>query len=220
MLMALERKQIVEYGKKLVTEHLTSGTGGNISVYNPETRLMAISPSGIDYFETKPEDIVIMKLDGTIVEGDRKPSSEHDLHIALYKVKKDARAIVHTHSMYCTVLSSLNMPIKSVHYILADAGTDEVPVAPYVTYGTRELANVVAETIGNSDACLMENHGMVACGRNVDTAFTLARECEWISEIQWRAMCVGTPNILTKGQMKVVMKKFNTYGQVDEDENN
>ena len=105
MLMEFERQQIVDYGKRISSEKLTSGTSGNISIYDPETGLMAISPSGIDYFETKPEDIVIMKLDGTIVEGNRKPSSEHNLHIALYKVKKDARSIIHTHSTYCTVLS-------------------------------------------------------------------------------------------------------------------
>lgn len=214
MLMELERQQIVEYGKKISSEKLTSGTSGNISVYDPETGLMAISPSGIDYFETKPEDIVIMKLDGTIVEGSRKPSSEHNLHIALYKVKKDARSIIHTHSTYCTVLSTLNMPIQAVHYVLADAGSNVVPVAPYVTFGTNELAKVVAESIGEADACLMQNHGMVACGKNMNAAFTLARECEWISEVQWRAMCIGKPNILDKEEMDVVMGKFNNYGQV------
>ena len=81
MLMEKERNLIVEYGKKLITENLTSGTGGNISIYDPEQGLFAISPSGIDYFETRPEDVVVMNLDGEIVEGDRKPSSEKDLHI-------------------------------------------------------------------------------------------------------------------------------------------
>ena len=78
------------------------------------------------------------------------------------------------------------MPIQAVHYVLADAGSNVVPVAPYVTFGTNELAKVVAESIGEADACLMQNHGMVACGKNVNAAFTLARECEWISEVQWR----------------------------------
>ena len=214
MLMEFERQQIVDYGKRISSEKLTSGASGNISIYDPETGLMAISPSGIDYFETKPEDIVIMKLDGTIVEGNRKPSSEHNLHIALYKVKEDARSIVHTHSTYCTVLSTLNMPIQAVHYVLADAGSDVVPVAPYVTFGTNELAKVVADSIGEADACLMQNHGMVACGKNVNAAFTLARECEWISEVQWRAMSIGKPNILNRDEMEVVMDKFNNYGQV------
>lgn len=211
--MEEERRQIVEYGKKMLLEHLTAGTGGNVSIYDPKTGCMAISPSGMDYLETKPEDVVIMRLDGTIVDGTRKPSSEKDLHMALYRGKTDARAIVHTHSMFCTVLATLNLPIRSVNYILADAGAGEVPVAPYRTYGTPELAQTVAETIGNSNACLMENHGMVACGKTIGDAYRLAEECEFISEIQWRCLCVGQPHVLTDEQMKIVMKKFNTYGQ-------
>lgn len=216
MLMEKERELVVEYGKKMINEHLTTGTGGNISIYDPETGNMAISPSGIDYFKTKPEDVVIMKLDGTIVEGNRKPSSENGMHRALYLKKPEARACVHTHSMFATVLATLNMPIKSVNYILADTGASEVPVAPYATFGTPELASVVAETIGDCNACLLENHGLITVGKNVDSAFSLARECEFIAEIQWRCLCVGQPNILTDGQMKVVMKRFGTYGQVKE----
>lgn len=216
MLMEKERNLIVEYGKKLITENLTSGTGGNISIYDPEQGLFAISPSGIDYFETRPEDVVVMNLDGEIVDGDRKPSSEKDLHIEMYKIKPEIRSVVHTHSMYCTVLSCLNMPIKSVHYVLADAATDIVPVAPYVTYGTKDLALAAADTIGDAKACLLANHGMLAVGKDVGDAFGVARECEWVSEIQWRTMAVGTPNILTREQMEVVMEKFKTHGQVKE----
>ena len=87
-----ERKQIVEAGKKLITDRLTTGTSGNISIYDPEKKLMLISPSGIGYFDTKPEDIVVMDLDGKIVEGDKKPSSEWGLHAAMYKTKPNARA--------------------------------------------------------------------------------------------------------------------------------
>lgn len=217
MLMEKERNLVVEYGKKLVTEHLTKGTGGNISIYDPKLGLMAISPSGIDYFETKPEDVVVMKLDGTVVEGNRKPSSEHDLHIALYEKKPEIRAVVHTHSMYCTVLGIDDMPIKSVHYVLADAGVTEIPVAPYVTYGTRELADAVAATIGKGYACLMKNHGLTTCGTSVDSAFGLASNCEWVAELQWKALCVGKPSILNDDQMEIVMKKFQTYGQVAEE---
>ena len=126
MLMEKERNLIVEYGKKLITENLTDGTGGNISIYDPEQGLMAISPSGIDYFKTNPEDVVIMNLDGEIIDGDKKPSSEKDLHIEMYKLKPEVRSVVHTHSMFCTVMACLQEPIHAVHYVLADAGTYEV----------------------------------------------------------------------------------------------
>ena len=214
MLMEKERNLVVEYGKKLITENLTDGTGGNISIYDPETGLMAISPSGIDYFKTNPEDVVIMNLDGEIVDGDKKPSSEKDLHIEMYKIKPEIRSVVHTYSMFCTVLACLQMPIHSVHYVLADAGTDEVPCTPYVTYGTKDLAMLAAKTIGEGKACLLGNHGMLAVGKDVGEAFMIARECEWISQIQWRCMAIGKPNILTKDEMAVVMEKFKTHGQV------
>ena len=131
-----ERKAIVDFGKRLITEHLTSGTSGNISIFDPEKKLMIISPSGIPYFDTKESDIVVVGLDGKTVEGDRKPSSEWALHTAMYEVKPEARAVVHTHSMYCTVLACLREPIRAVHYVVADAGAPEVPCAPYRTFGT------------------------------------------------------------------------------------
>lgn len=213
MLMEKERIEIVEYGKKMSSSGLTKGTAGNISIYDPTTGYMAISPSGMGYDETNPEDVVIMTLDGTVVDGDKKPSSEHDLHSAMYKLKPEIRSVVHTHSMYCVVLSCLNMHLKSVHYALADAGTFEVPVAPYCTYGTPELAEAVKETIGKGNAALMANHGMLACGTSLKSAYGLASTCEWVAEVQWRCMSVGIPNILNDEQMSVVLEKFKGYGQ-------
>ena len=108
------------------------------------THLMAISPSGIGYFDVKPEDIVIMDLEANIVDGDKKPSSEWALHTAMYKTKSECRAVVHTHSMYCTVFATLRQPLRAAHYVIADAGVDEVPCAPYCTYGTQELAEAAS----------------------------------------------------------------------------
>ena len=218
MLMEKERQLLIEYGKKMVNDHLTAGTGGNLSILDRSTGLMAISPSGIDYFETKLEDIVIMNLDGDVVEGTCKPSSELNLHIALYKKKPEITAVVHTHSTYCIVLSTLDMPIKAVNYILADAGTPSVPVAPYRRFATQELADAVADSIGDSNACLMANHGLSTCGKNLQSAYSLAREGEWIAEIQWRAMCIGKPNIINDREMMEVFKDFATYGQPKKEE--
>ena len=218
MLMEKERQLLIEYGKKMVNDHLTAGTGGNLSILDRSTGLMAISPSGIDYFETKLEDIVIMNLDGDVVEGTCKPSSELNLHIALYKKKPEITAVVHTHSTYCIVLSTLDMPIKAVNYILADAGTPSVPVAPYRRFATQELADAVADSIGDSNACLMANHGLSTCGKNLQSAYSLARECEWIAEIQWRAMCIGKPNIINDREMMEVFKDVATYGQPKKEE--
>lgn len=209
-----EKKELVEYGKKMSAEGLSSGTSGNLSIYLEEEGVVLITPSGIGYFDTEPEDIVVMDLDGNIVEGNRKPSSEWHLHTLFYKNKPEARAVVHTHSKYCTTLSTLRMPIKAVHYVIADAGTDEVPCAPYRRYGTEELAKVAVETAGESNAVLLANHGIVVCGKNLKSAYGLAKGMEYVAEIQVTAMSVGEPVVLTKEEMEEVMEGFKTYGQV------
>ena len=216
MILEKERKEIADYLKKMLESGLTKGTSGNISIFDRKNGYIAISPSGMNYEEIIPEDVVVIDLDKNIIEVNIKPSSESDLHIAIYKSKPEANSVVHTHSMFCTVLSTLNMPIKSVHYVIADCGSAEVPVAPYRIYGSEDLAISVVNTIGKSNACLLANHGMVACGDNLKSAFGLASTCEWVAEIQWRALSVGTPNYLSDNQIIEVEEKFKTYGQNSE----
>lgn len=213
MLMQEERELIVEYGKKLSASGLCPGTSGNISIYNAEKNLMAISPSGMDYLSTQPEDVVITDLEAQIVDGSRKPSSEWALHTIFYKHKPEARAVVHTHSAYCTTFAVLNQPIRAVHYVIGDANTAEVPCAPYVTFGTEELAEKAIEVCGDSDAVLLANHGIVVCGKSISSAFSLANNLEYIAKLQYRAMCIGKPNVLSDEQITYVIEKFKSYGQ-------
>lgn len=213
MRMKEERELIVEYGKKMSAARLSTGTSGNISIYDPETGLMAISPSGLDYFSTTPEDVVLMDLEAHVVDGGRKPSSEWALHAAFYRRKPHIRSVVHTHSMFCTTFAVLGQPIRAVHYAIADAGTAEVPCAPYRTFGTPELAEAALETCGDGDAVLLGNHGLVVCGRDLKSAYSLACNMEYVAELQYRAMCIGTPHVLSAGQMAEVMERFKTYGQ-------
>ena len=210
-----EKNEIVEYGKKLITDRLTTGTSGNISIYDAEKKLMLISPSGIGYFETKPEDIVVMDLDGNVVEGDKKPSSEHGLHAAMYKAKPEARAAVHTHSMYCSVLAALHEPIRAAHYVVADAGDVMVPCAEYRTYGTMELAEAATKAMGASDAVLLANHGIICVGKSLKSAYGLAAGLEYCAEVYYRTLCTNkTPYILPDDEMRRVIEKFKGYGQV------
>ena len=213
MLMQEERELVVEYGKKMSAARLSTGTSGNISIYNAEKGLVALSPSGMDYFSTTPEDVVILDLDGKVVDGKRKPSSEWALHTTFYKHKPHARAVVHTHSVYCTTLAILGEPIRAVHYVIGDANADEIPCAPYVTFGTEELAETAIKVCGESNAVLLANHGIVCCGKDLSNAFGLARNAEYIAELQCHAMAIGKPNVLNDEQMAVVMEKFKTYGQ-------
>ena len=155
MIMQEERELIVEIGKQMSSSGLCPGTSGNQSIYNPELGLMAIKPSGIGYMETTPEDIVVMDLESHIVDGKRKkrkPSSEWDMHTEFYRNKPSCRAIVHTHSRFCTTFAVLGKPIEAVHYVLADANCYEVPCAPYHTFGTPELANDAVKYCGDGDA--------------------------------------------------------------------
>lgn len=209
------RKEIIEFGKKMAEASPCAGTAGNLSVYDPETGYMAIGPSGIDYFEIKPEDIVILDLDGNIVEGTRKPSSESGMHAAFYKEKgkKGIRACVHTHSIYCTTLACMNVPLEAVHYVIGLAGADVINCAPYATFGTPELAEKTVKACGDANAVLMANHGMMACGANLKAAYGLSESIEYAAEIQWRCMCAGKPVVLSKEDMAAAIEHLASYGQ-------
>ncbi|MPM19998.1 L-fuculose phosphate aldolase [bioreactor metagenome] len=121
--------------------------------------------------------------------------------------------MVHTHSIYCTTFAVLGQPVRAVHYVIGDANTDTVLCAPYRTFGTVELAEAAIKVCGDSNAVLLANHGLVVCGGNIQSAYSLACNMEYIAELQYRAMCIGTPNILSKEKMDKVLEKFKTYGQ-------
>lgn len=210
--MQMEREQVVEYGKKLITSGLTKGTGGNISIFNRKDGLMAISPSGIDYFKTNPEDVVILNIKGEVVHGDKKPSSEYEMHRILYEHRDDINAVVHTHSAYAAILACLNWGIESTHYLIGCAGGD-VRCTKYTTFGTDELAKSALEGIKDRYAVLLGNHGLLAGGENIAHAFNVAEEIEFCAEIYYKAKCVGNPVILSDNEMKVVLEKFKTYGK-------
>ena len=219
MRLEQERALVAEYGRKMSAAGLSTGTSGNISIYCPQEGLMAISPSGMDYFSVTPEDVVVTDLNARVVEGARKPSSEWALHTAFYRKKPHIRAVVHTHSMYCTTFAVLGQPLRAVHYAIADAGGDTVPCAPYRTFGTQALADAAVEACGEGNGVLLANHGLVVCGGDIESAYSLARNLEYVAELQYRALCVGTPNVLTAGQMAEVLERFSTYGQPDSGKN-
>ncbi|WP_434800320.1 L-fuculose-phosphate aldolase [Acetoanaerobium noterae] len=209
-MMEYEKEQVVRYGKKLIDRRLTTGSGGNISVYNREKNLVAISPSGLDYYETTPEDIVILDIDGHLVEGKHRPSSEAGMHLAFYKNRADVSGIVHTHSKFATAIACMGWELPAVHYLIGMAG-HRVKCTGYATYGSDELAKKALETIGDSNAVLLANHGLIALGEDVDRAFSTAEHLEFVSEVYYLTKTLGTPNILSDENMDEVMKKFGTY---------
>ncbi|MBQ1434303.1 MAG: L-fuculose-phosphate aldolase [Clostridia bacterium] len=213
MLMEKERKLVVEYGKKLVSEGLTTGTGGNISIYDPDTGYMAISPSGVDYFETKPSDVVVMSAkNGEKADGELKPSSEYRLHSIFYNRRDDIRAVVHTHSPYATALATLGEGLPASSYLIAFAGPD-VKCAPYRTYGTEELAEAAYEYMTDRRCVLLANHGLVAGAPDIKSAFHIALTIEECCRTYQLARSMGKPLILPEDEIKRLIEKFKSYGQ-------
>ena len=212
MLLEEERKKITEYGKLLVTKNLTTGTGGNISIFNREKNYFAISPSGIDYFETTPEDVVVMDLNGKIVDGDKKPSSEWAMHLIFYKNKPDINAVVHTHSTFATTVSCMNWEIPAMHYYVAFAG-EKIPCAKYASYGTQELADNAFDGMGEGKAALLANHGLITIGRSVKEAFLVAEMSEEMAEYYYRTKSIGEPVLLDEEEMESMLVRFKSYGQ-------
>jgi L-fuculose-phosphate aldolase len=210
--MEKERKLIVEFGKKLVTSGLTRGTGGNLSIYNREEKLMAITPSGIDYFEIRPEDVVVLTIDGKQVDGDKKPSSEVELHRIFYERRTDIDAMIHTHTIYATTLACLNWSLPPVHYMVAVAGKD-VRCAPYATFGTRELAENAFQFMKDRKAVLLANHGLLTGGSSLQEAFNITEQIEYCAELYYRTKCIGEPVIISDEEMELMKEKFKTYGQ-------
>ena len=196
MLMEKERVQIVEHLKMLITHGLTKGTGGNISVYDPESKLMAISPTGMDYFTLVPEDIVVMDLQGNIVDGKRKPSSEYAMHSIFYKERSnDINSVVHAHSPYASVLACLNWDLEPCTYLVASAGKN-VRCTKYETFGTDELAHSALEGMKDRYAVLLGNHGLLAGAMDLPEAFDIAEEIEFCCMIYYKCKCAGEPVLL------------------------
>ncbi|MFW6389872.1 MAG: L-fuculose-phosphate aldolase [Halanaerobiales bacterium] len=213
MLLENERELVSKYGRELIKKGLTTGTGGNISIYNPDKKLVAIKPSGIDYFKIKPEDVVVVNLAGNIYDGDKKPSSELQMHLEVYKNREDVGAVIHTHSIYSTTIACMNWEIPAVHYLVAFAG-NKVPCAEYASFGSRELADNAIKALGQKyNASLLANHGLLAVGSDIDAALATAEEIEFSAEVYYRSRNLGEPVILSEDEMEIMAEKFKNYGQ-------
>ena len=175
MLMEKAREELVKYGKKLVTANLTKGTGGNLSVFDRANGTVAITPSGIDFFEITPEDIVILDLDGKVVEGNRVPSSEWEMHLMQYRTRNDIDAVIHAHTTYATVFAVLNWELPPSHYMIAVAGPN-VRCAKYATYGTHELAVNATEAMKDRRAVILANHGILSGAQDLLNAFNIIED--------------------------------------------
>ncbi len=207
------RQEIIDTALAISGEGLSPGTSGNVSARLGDGLL--ITPTGMLYDDLIPEDIVFVDDNGLSPRGARKPSSEWRFHFSAYGAREDARAIVHTHSRFATALACAHKPIPAFHYMVAVAGGSDIPLADYATFGTAELAGAVASALETRKACLMANHGQIACGENLGAALSLAREVEALAAQYATLLQIGEPHILDDDEMDRVLKRFENYGQQD-----
>lgn len=204
-----DRVDLIETCKKMNAVGLNQGTSGNASI-RVESGLL-ITPSGLDYDKLSPSDMVKIDYEGKVLRGGKAPSSEWHFHCRVMAAKPKAGALLHTHSINATTLACLGRGIPPFHYMIAVAGGRDIKCAPYATFGTEKLADAVLEALDGRLACLMANHGMIVLGRNIEDAFKRAVEIETLAAQYLKALAIGTPQLLTIGEMEVVLDKFKTY---------
>jgi L-fuculose-phosphate aldolase len=203
------RRAVADAYWRLGDRGLIVGSSGNVSVRTRKG--MAITPSGGNPNDSGPETMAVTTLDG-VVSGKATPSSEWAMHAAIYRLKSDASCIVHTHSDACTALASLNQPLLGFHYMVLRFGGNDVPCAPYVTFGTDSLAEAAAAALADRSACLLGNHGMILHAGNVDTAVADAVLLETLCRQYLLALSAGTPRLLTPDEMDAARERFKSYG--------
>jgi L-fuculose-phosphate aldolase len=202
------RTRIVALAQRLIPDGLVQGTSGNISARVGD--LVAITPTSIPYDRLTPDMISVVGLDGTIVDATHHPSAEVPMHLAAYR-SGDVGGVVHTHSPYASVLSTVVDELPSIHYMLATLG-GPVRVTPFVTYGTPELGAVVAEALEGRSAAILGNHGTLTVGPTVEHAYFRAITLEWLSALYYRARMLGEPRLLTDEQMGLVNDRMRVDG--------
>jgi L-fuculose-phosphate aldolase len=202
---------LVATARRTVSEGLVVGTSGNVSVRVGDTVL--VTPSGVPYDRLTPEDVTGVGLDGRQVLGTLVPTSELPMHLAVHRTT-DARAVVHTHAVHATAVSTLVPELPVIHYMTAALG-GPVRVAPYATYGSEELAENMLRALAGRTGCLLQNHGTMTYGATLDQAYDRTAQLEWMCRLWLTASSVPglSPSLLSAGQLTEVAEKLRGYGQ-------
>lgn len=206
---AKPRKAVTALYQELARVGLILGSSGNVSLRTPDG--MVITPSGGSPGTVRPSDIVAIGMDGA-GGGRATPSSEWPMHAAVYQGAPEAGCVIHTHADAATALACLHQDLPAFHYMVLQFGGNTVPCAPYVTFGTPELARLAGETIAGHSACLLANHGMIVHGRDADQALDRALLLESLCRQYLMARAAGEPRLLTDDEMAAARDRFRTYG--------
>lgn len=196
-------EEIVRVGRQLSKSHLVAGSWGNMSARVKDT-VFAITPSGRDYASLKPKDIVLVDCAGHKLKGKLLPSSEMKLHAAIYQKIPEAQAILHTHSVYASILAAMRQELPPIVEDLAQIQGGAVPCAAYALPGTQELADHIVKALGTGQAAFMANHGLVCWGRDMQEAYLLAVLVEKTAQIYCVASGLKGAHSLTKKQVAIM----------------
>jgi L-ribulose-5-phosphate 4-epimerase len=196
------RSELARYGKKMYDSQLVQATQGNISVRDPESGLICVTPSGADYQLLTAEDIVVVDEEGNVVEGKWKPSVETPLHTLLLRRRPDIECVMHTHSPYATAFSLVHQPIPMYLAESALCLGGDVQVAPYMMSGTQEFAEHIAHHLGQHPAILWGNHGVLVVGKTLPLAFSIAHAVEDCAKTYILAKQLGSLVPLPEGEVE------------------
>ena len=216
MLLEKLREQVAEYGLRMLKDGLTRGTVGYISARDPESGLICSTPSSVPYPMIHAGDVIVSDVDGNIIEGKGKVSSEWNVQRDIYKSREDIHALVHTHSRFSTTISSLHIDLPAASFSLCYAGTGLVKCAGYHLFYSQDLADDILDKLEGSKAVLMANHGMLATGNDLKEAYNLAQEIEFCAEVYWRASCIGQPYVLSEKEAELQIRELYDYSHVND----
>jgi len=208
------KEELVELHLELPKNNLVAWTGGNISARDAETELVVIKASGIRYEEMRPEHMIVVNLDGKIMEGNLKPSSDTASHLYIYKYRPDVGGVVHTHSAYATAFAAVNKPIPVVLTAIADEFGGPIPCGGFALIGDEAIGKVVIGSIGKSPAVLLKNHGVFTIGKNAKSAVKAAIMTEDNAKTVWLALQIGTPDVIPQEDVEKLHHRYtHVYGQ-------
>lgn len=208
------KQLIVDTGLTMLEEGLTVGTWGNFSVRDPETNLIYITPSGMNYREIQTDDIVVLDSSVNVVDGSRVPSVETFMHISIYNARADVNAIIHTHPLYSTVLGVNGMELPGISEDFVQIVGDKMICSEYALPGSPELAHNAIKGLGNRNGVLLPNHGTLMVGPDMPMALTICHVVEKTAHIYILAKSIGVPNLISMGDIKTMQDYAkNKYGQ-------
>ena len=199
---------------ELPKNDLVKWTGGNVSARDPETGYVVIKPSGVRYEDMTPEDMVIVDLDGDVIEGEFNPSSDTLSHLYIYRHRSDVGGVVHTHSPYATAFAAVGKPIPVCLTAIADEFGGPIPCGGFALIGSEAIGRVVVESIGSSSAVLLRKHGVFTIGVNAEAAVKAAVMTEDVAKSVWLAMQIGKVEPIAEEDVAQLHDRYsNVYGQ-------